>query len=528
MKGILSYPRSAPAPVDKAALLAALAAAAALEEADYTPESWAVLASADTAGQAVYDDPDATQQQVDDASDAISAAINDLVPVSSACTIELTHDIVDADPSYLPADIDGNQFSVTSPTPDFAPYVASTSITDLKSLPATGMVWVEFRKSNVPSGITFQLVDAVTTDAINFFAPGSWFSEGFASVSLYEGGSFVGSAQLDSLGEVDSLMVGYNSAGELFVMDQYGVPRNVTEFPVDNSPLPTAPLSGFTAIAFVGGIIGSTELTGTASGQFVTDHEQFPYPPEGEAYDWCGNALPPKYDRDDLQQLLDDAAVLDEADYTPESWADLQVAVTAGQAVMDDPDATQFEVDTAVSAITNAINALVPGGDRRFTVSTVSLGDYQNSGGLSPEPVAFSAGSAIELESVTASQVISALESESDSVSGIYEEGAWIHLAEEPYATFSATLFCIIDDEVTGFVMPSQHPQTTSTTLWGVPSGRVLEDEMAGMGVGDRAYISSYSFKIDGYFEISGIGFTGTESNYYLLLPAVYAVERVS
>lgn len=276
----------------------------------------------------------------------------------SVCVTTLTHDIVDADPSYLPADIDGNQFSLAFPTPGFDPYAASTSITDLKSLPASGTVWVEFRKSDVQTGFGFQLVDAVTTDRVNFiFLP---VGEGFASVSLYDSGDYVGGALLSSLWEADSLMIGYNSAGELFVMDQYGVPRNVTEFPVDNSPLPPAPLSGFTAIAFVGAIIGSTELTGTASGQFVTDYEQFPYPPEGEAYDWCGGQIPllPVY-KSGLTQALADAGGLNPLNYTAATWNDVESAITAGQLVLDDDEATQLEVNNAIRTITTSINNLV-------------------------------------------------------------------------------------------------------------------------------------------------------------------------
>lgn len=81
-----------PVPVDKTGLLAALDDAAVLDEADYTPESWSVLAGAVTAGQTVYDDPDATQQQVDAATAAISAAIDGLVPTPSVCTITVSGD----------------------------------------------------------------------------------------------------------------------------------------------------------------------------------------------------------------------------------------------------------------------------------------------------------------------------------------------------------------------------------------------------------------------------------------------------
>lgn len=78
-----------PPPVDKLALAEALASASELSAADYTPNSWAVLASAVSAGQAVLDDEDATQQEVDDAADAVEAAMVALVPRAITTNLEL-------------------------------------------------------------------------------------------------------------------------------------------------------------------------------------------------------------------------------------------------------------------------------------------------------------------------------------------------------------------------------------------------------------------------------------------------------
>lgn len=65
--------------VVKTALVAALATAAALNEDDYTPDSWAVLAAAVTAGTAVNESQTVCQIDVDLATQAISVAINGLV-----------------------------------------------------------------------------------------------------------------------------------------------------------------------------------------------------------------------------------------------------------------------------------------------------------------------------------------------------------------------------------------------------------------------------------------------------------------
>lgn len=67
-------------PVDKTVLTDALAAAATLVEAEYTPVSWAVLADAVAAGEAVNADEDEPQRLINIAAKDINAAIAALVP----------------------------------------------------------------------------------------------------------------------------------------------------------------------------------------------------------------------------------------------------------------------------------------------------------------------------------------------------------------------------------------------------------------------------------------------------------------
>ena len=76
--------------VDKTALDAAIAGAAALAEADYTADSWVLFASALSAAQIVSDDTDATQIEVDDALAALEAAIAALVIETPVPTVDKT------------------------------------------------------------------------------------------------------------------------------------------------------------------------------------------------------------------------------------------------------------------------------------------------------------------------------------------------------------------------------------------------------------------------------------------------------
>lgn len=336
---------------DKSGLTDALQAAGALDEAGYTPESWQPVADAVAAGEALQDDPFATQSEVDAAAQAITDAIAALVPVAAGCSVVLTHDILSVEPAYMPAVIDGQAFSVTSPTTT-GDYAASTALADLKPLPPSGIMWAAFRKDD-DGQCALQIADAATLTTITFVPQGGDEWRAF----------YLGTAttvQFDYSGQ--AVMVGIGSDGAVYVMLDDASVVSVADMAPLSGTMPEFPLAGATGLAFVGVVRGSNDITGTASAEFITRAEELPQLPGGEGYDWCGNALPPKYDRDDLQQLLDDAAVLSEGDYTPDSWADLQAAVAASQAVMDDPDATPEAVNVAASDLDAAIRALEPAG----------------------------------------------------------------------------------------------------------------------------------------------------------------------
>ncbi|MCL2351462.1 MAG: Ig-like domain-containing protein, partial [Firmicutes bacterium] len=79
-------------PVDKSALNALLASIASMNSADYTPESWAVLADAVVRADAVAANADATQAQVDAMTAEVQAAVDGLVKASALPIVELLFD----------------------------------------------------------------------------------------------------------------------------------------------------------------------------------------------------------------------------------------------------------------------------------------------------------------------------------------------------------------------------------------------------------------------------------------------------
>jgi hypothetical protein len=76
------HPCECPPAVNRAALAAVIELADAREQANYTPATWATFAAALQAAQAMYDNADATQAQIDSARQALIAAMNGLVRVT--------------------------------------------------------------------------------------------------------------------------------------------------------------------------------------------------------------------------------------------------------------------------------------------------------------------------------------------------------------------------------------------------------------------------------------------------------------
>lgn len=69
---------------------------------------------------------------------------------------------------------------------------------------------------------------------------------------------------------------------------------------------------------------------------------------------------PSGVDKSALQTAIDDVVALDEADYSSETWTALEAKLTAAIDVLGDADATQDEVDTALSELNTAKDALQP------------------------------------------------------------------------------------------------------------------------------------------------------------------------
>lgn len=112
---------------DKEALEQALAAASMMDEDDYTPESWAVLAAAVAHGQELLGDRTASQEEVNDAAQAIVDAISDLVPVTIECLIPLSGDVAPT-LGLVPAKVSGHRVYIDEVPTDHTVYGAFSNL----------------------------------------------------------------------------------------------------------------------------------------------------------------------------------------------------------------------------------------------------------------------------------------------------------------------------------------------------------------------------------------------------------------
>lgn len=92
--------------------------------------------------------------------------------------------------------------------------------------------------------------------------------------------------------------------------------------------------------------------------------------------------VPPVVDKTDLENAIDSANELVEADYTVASWGAVSSMLSAATIVANDDDATQQQVNTAEQNLVDAINNLV---DISQLASLVGSVDDLEEGDYTPE-----------------------------------------------------------------------------------------------------------------------------------------------
>lgn len=96
----------------------------------------------------------------------------------------------------------------------------------------------------------------------------------------------------------------------------------------------------------------------------------------GSVNDMLNQFVPiPPVDLNDLLAAISEAEAIDPADFTPNSYAPLDAAKEHGLDVVDDPSATQGDVDAAADAIREAIVNLVPRADTSGLIAAIAAGE---------------------------------------------------------------------------------------------------------------------------------------------------------
>ena len=106
---------------------------------------------------------------------------------------------------------------------------------------------------------------------------------------------------------------------------------------------------------------------------------------------------PAQADTTALVDVVNKALALGEAEYSPETWANLQTAVSAAQAVLADTSATQDAVDVQAQAVQAAIDALQPA-TPVVTPDESTGGDVSGDGTEQPGPATDTAEDILQAE----------------------------------------------------------------------------------------------------------------------------------
>ncbi len=135
------------------------------------------------------------------------------------------------------------------------------------------------------------------------------------------------------------------------------------------------------------------------------------------------NSLTKDVDKNDLQELVDEANTINQDDYTDETAQDLQDAIDAAQAVLNDPNATDEEVQNAYEALEDAIDNLTP--DKTELEEKITEGENTDTTGMTPESIqaledAITAAEAVDNDpDATVEEINDAIAAIEDAINGL-------------------------------------------------------------------------------------------------------------
>ncbi|MFJ7733511.1 S-layer homology domain-containing protein [Lysinibacillus sp. NPDC097231] len=367
--------------VDKTKLQQKVDEEGTLTEGNYTPASWSKYQEELVKAQAVLTSPTATQEEVDTALAALTAAQGSLNPTSPVVDKTKLQQKVDeegtlTEENYTPASWSKYQEELVK-----AQAVLTSPMATQEEVDTALAALTAAQGSLVPTSPVVdktklqQKVDEEGTLTEGNYTPASW--------SKYQEELVKAQAVLTDPAatqeEVDEALAALTAAQGALVPTSPVVDKTKLQQKVDEEGTLTE--GNYTPASWNKYqeelVKAQAVLTDPAATQEEVDEAL-------AALTAAQGALVPTspvVDKTKLQQKVDEEGTLTEGNYTPASWNKYQEELVKAQAVLTDPAATQEEVDEALATLTATQNALV----KKPTAPTSGLGSLiPSTGALNP------------------------------------------------------------------------------------------------------------------------------------------------
>ncbi|MBP2110703.1 S-layer homology domain-containing protein [Paenibacillus silagei] len=339
--------------VDKSKLQAEVDLSSTLVEEDYTPGSWTGYASKLTTAQAVLGSATATQAEVDTALAELTAAREALVlkPDKSKLQAEVNLSSTLEEEDYTPGSWTGYASKLTTAQAVLGSATATQAEVDTALAELTAAREALVLKPVVDKSKLQAEVNLSSTLDEEDYTPGSWTNY---ESKLTTAQAVLGSATATQA-EVDTALAELTAAREALVLKPV-VDKSKLQAEVDlSSTLNEEDYTPGSWTGYASKLTTAQAVLGNATAtQAEVDAALAELTAAREAL-----VLKPVVDKSKLQAEVNLSSTLEEEDYTPGSWTSYESKLTTAQAVLGSPTATQAEVDTALTELTAAREALV-------------------------------------------------------------------------------------------------------------------------------------------------------------------------
>ena len=362
---------SEPPVVDKEALAALIKAALELEESDYTPATWAHLVGALDDAQFVYGDDEATQEQVDEACEVLALTIEALEKVIEPPVVDK-----EALAALIAAALERIEADYTAET--WAPFAAALACAQFiydedgfsqeevdeayDDLLSASNALVQ--KQLVDKSLLALLLSAARNLEEADYTPETWapFAVALDAAQAVYDNEYATEEQVEeAFDNLSWVMV--NLAPALPDVDKTRLEALLEEARQLEEKKYTAVTWQDFALAL-------------ASAEEVYTEQNATQDQVDGAFDSLFAAmgalkLKPIVDRSALEARLAEAALLNQSDYTTDSWSAFAAIRTSAQSVYSNAAADQGQINAALAELTIAIRNLIPAQPQGTVVYTM-------------------------------------------------------------------------------------------------------------------------------------------------------------